>query len=120
MNTKNINHAEMVKVLRKPAMELVQEFTEFKADIVHMSIGISGEAGELLDAVKKCVMYNKELDRVNVIEELGDIEFYLEGLRQILGITREETLEGNISKLGKRYESFKYSNQAAQDRADKN
>lgn len=84
-----------------------------------MAIGVSGEAGELLDAIKKVVIYNKPIDRENVVEELGDIEFYLEGLRQSLGITREETIAANINKLGKRYEGLKYSDQAAQDRADK-
>jgi len=46
-------------------------------------------------------------------------EFFLEGIRQRLGITREETLEANIDKLGLRYQGLKYSDQAAQDRADK-
>lgn len=64
-------------------------------------------------------IYRKELDRENVIEELGDLEFYLEGIRQGLGLTREECLEHNIRKLSKRYEGLKYSDKAAQDRADK-
>lgn len=84
-----------------------------------MTMGISGEAGELLDAIKKGVIYRKPLDRENIIEELGDIEFYLEGLRQQLHISREETLLANINKLSKRYEKLSYSNDAAQTRADK-
>lgn len=61
----------------------------------------------------------KDLDRANVVEELGDLEFYMEGLRQATGITREECLEGNIAKLGKRYQGLKYSDKSAQERADK-
>lgn len=38
-----------------------------------MATGVSGEAGELLDAVKKSVVYKKPLDRENVVEELGDL-----------------------------------------------
>jgi NTP pyrophosphatase (non-canonical NTP hydrolase) len=83
-----------------------------------MVLGISGEAGELLDAVKKATIYRKPLDRVNVVEELGDLEFYMRGLRESLGITREETLGLNISKLRKRY-TAKYSDEAAIHRADK-
>jgi len=71
-----------------------------------------------LDAIKKSAIYKKTLDRPNVIEELGDLEFYMQGLRSALGITREDTLRHNISKLTKRY-GDKYSNQAAQARADK-
>lgn len=86
---------------------------------LHMLIGLSGEVGELQDAFKKHVMYDKPLDLVNVIEELGDIEFYLEGLRQSLGVTRAEILIANINKLEKRYKLGKYSNTEAQVRADK-
>lgn len=84
-----------------------------------MAVGIIGEAGELIDAVKRQAIYCKPIDLANVIEELGDIEFYLEGLRSSLGITREQTLESNITKLSKRYADFTYSDKAAQERADK-
>ncbi len=84
-----------------------------------MATGIAGEAGELLDAVKKAVAYNRPLDVENVREELGDLEFYMAGLRQCCGITREETLIANKNKLGKRYSGHQYSDQQAHDRADK-
>lgn len=114
-----INHAEMVKALAKPGEQIAAEMDGHCAHLIHMTLGICGEAGELLDGVKKAVIYRKPLDRENIVEELGDLEFYLEGLRQGCGITREETIEANIKKLGKRYEAFKYSDQAAQTRADK-
>lgn len=114
-----INHIDMVRALCKSGNQIAEEITGSDAHGLHMAVGISGEAGELLDAIKKAVIYRKPLDRENVVEELGDLEFYLEGLRQGLGITREETIEANIAKLGKRYEGFNYSDQAAQTRADK-
>lgn len=112
-------YAKMVEALAKPGEAIVAEMTPFKAHLLHMAVGISGEAGELLDAIKKSVIYNKPIDRENVIEELGDLEFYMEGLRQGLGLSQEETLEANVRKLSKRYEGLKYSNAAAQARADK-
>jgi NTP pyrophosphatase (non-canonical NTP hydrolase) len=115
----NINFHEMVATLAKPGADIIATLTPENAHALHMAVGISGEAGELLDAVKKAVIYNKSLDRVNVIEELGDLEFYMEGLRQGYGITREETLIANIAKLGKRYEGMRYTDMAAQVRADK-
>lgn len=99
-------HAKLVAALAKP-------------HLIHMAVGVSGEAGELLNAIKKRVIYRKPLDRQNVIEELGDIEFYLEGLRQSLEISREETIEQNMVKLQKRFSGAKYSDAAAQARADK-
>ena len=114
-----INHADMVATLAKDGATIKDEITAGEMHLLHMAVGVSGEAGELLDAVKKAAVYKKPIDRENVVEELGDIEFYLEGLRQELQITREETIAGNIAKLGKRYEGFKYTNEAAQERADK-
>lgn len=114
-----IKFEEMVKGLAKPGEKIAAEITAGDAHLMHMAIGVSGEAGELLDAIKKRVIYRKDLDRENVLEELGDLEFYMEGLRQGLGITREECLAANIAKLGKRYEGLTYSDQSAQERADK-
>jgi NTP pyrophosphatase (non-canonical NTP hydrolase) len=114
-----INHAEMVSVLAKSGAAIIADLTPQSTHLLHMAVGVSGEAGELLDAVKKVAIYNKEVDRDNIVEELGDLEFYMEGLRQGLGISREETLNANIAKLSKRYEGLRYSNEAAQTRADK-
>lgn len=112
------SHGLIVRALKKDANILINEITTHDLDLIHMIMGISGEAGELLDAIKKAVIYRKSLDRENVIEELGDIEFYLEGLRQALSITRQETLDHNISKLSERYGKV-YSDKAAHDRIDK-
>lgn len=95
-------------------------FNNQETHLIHMIMGASGETGELLDAIKKHVIYKQELDLNNVIEELGDIEFYLEGLRAAVGITRAQTLSSNISKLLQRYPSGSYSDAAAQERQDKN
>ncbi len=110
---------EMVKGLVKPGEVIANELTGSDANMLHMAVGVSGEAGELLDAIKRPTIYRKPIDRANVVEELGDLEFYLEGLRQELSISREETLEANIAKLGKRYEGLNYSDAAANARADK-
>lgn len=114
-----IQHAAMVSALCKSGVLIKEEMTAQDAHLMHMAMGVSGESGEILDAIKKVVIYQKDVDFDNLIEELGDIEFYLEGLRQGLNITREETIEANIAKLGKRYPGFQYSNNAAQARADK-
>lgn len=113
------NHAALVANLAKPGQNIVDSLTPEAAHLLHMAVGISGESGELLDAVKKAAIYCKPIDRENVIEELGDLEFYMQGLRSGLGITREETLEANIAKLSKRYSAGTYSNAQAQARADK-
>ena len=103
----DINHADMVKVLAKPGEDILASLTPAKCHLWHMASCAPSEAGELFDAVKRFCIYEEELDRTNVIEELGDLEFYMEGLRQGLGISREETLQANITKLAKRYKKKK-------------
>jgi NTP pyrophosphatase (non-canonical NTP hydrolase) len=114
-----VQHHEMVAALVKPGVAILETLTAEKVGTWHMAAGIVGEAGELSEAVKKHVAYNKPLDRENVIEELGDLEFYMEGLRQSLGITRDETLTHNIAKLSVRYAGLQYTDAAAHNRVDK-
>ncbi len=112
------DHSNLVAERVKNPEEIQESLSPLKVDLIHAVLGISGEAGELLDAIKKHSIYNKDLDIENVIEELGDLEFYMEQLRQALQITREETLSANYSKLRKRY-PVGYSDKHAQERLDK-
>lgn len=107
------------KALIKSGEDILAEMTPLKMHLHHMEIGVTGEVGELADAIKKYTIYGQDIDLENVIEELGDIEFYLEGVRNALNIERATTLASNIQKLKKRYSSGKYSNDQAEARADK-
>ncbi len=55
----------------------------------------------------------------DIIFVLGKIEYLLDVVRSQNGFSHQDTLDANIAKLGKRYEGFKYSDDAAQTRADK-
>lgn len=112
-------HRQMVASLVKSGEDIIVRLNPGRAHLWHMATGVAGEAGELLDAVKKHVVYNKELDRQNVIEELGDLEFYMEGIRQNIDVSRDEVLTSNYNKLNKRYKDKSYTNEAAIARADK-
>lgn len=92
--------------------------TPEQCELLHAAIGIAGEAGELLDAIRKHIFDGQPLDRENVIEELGDLCFYLEAAMQVVKAFRYEVEQENQAKLSKRYESG-YSDKAAQERADK-
>lgn len=122
----NITHEQMVALLGKDGTQIMATMTPEKAHLWHMATGIATEAGELLDAVKKHVMYNQPLKvrfkdgDGSVEEELGDLEFYMEGLRRPLEMTRDETRIANMSKLAKRYgDDFGYTDKKAQERKDK-
>lgn len=74
-------------------------------DLMHSSIGISEEAGEILGIVKKCVWYGKEFDKVKAVEEAGDLLHYLQMFCNKIGITIEDLIVTNMSKLNIRYPS---------------
>ena len=119
MSTIEEAHRAMVSALVKSGNTIADEVDGSDMHLIHMMMGVAGETGELLDAIKKHVIYRKPLDRANVIEELGDIEFYLEGLRQGLDISRDVVLYSNREKLSERYPNYEYSDDAAKNRADK-
>lgn len=114
-----LNHAEVVRSRRKPPEAIIHDLTAKNADLLHMAVGVAGEAGELLDAIKKAAIYGKPLDRDNVIEELGDLEFYMRGIRQILNLSRDQCLSANICKLTQRYPAGEYTDKDAIERKDK-
>lgn len=84
-------------------------------DLAHGAMGVSTEAGEILDVVKKHEFYGKPVDWVNVREEIGDVLWYLALLARASGTTLEACGELNIKKLEKRYPD-KFTNERALSR----
>lgn len=93
------DYPKLVSALTKPGQDIIATLTPKDAQALHMAVGVACEAGELLNVVRQAAFDRKPIDRKNVIEELGDLEFYMEGLRQGLGITREQTIAYNISEM---------------------
>ena len=57
----------------KPGVDIIEDLTPSSAFMLHGAVGLAGEAGELLEAI-----YVNVFDRENIVEELGDLEFYSE------------------------------------------
>jgi NTP pyrophosphatase (non-canonical NTP hydrolase) len=112
-------YQQFVNAIVKPGAEIVRQLTPQQAHMLHMAVGVSGEAGELLDAVKKHCVYQKQIDLDNIKEEAGDILFYLTGLLNELDMSLEDCINANTEKLSRRYASGSYSNEQAIARADK-
>lgn len=112
----------MVGHLIKSSKLIMETITEDKVALIHCIMGMSGEVGEMLDAIKKHVIYNKPLDVGNILEESGDLLFYFQDLLTKVGLTWEQVKLHNINKLLKgdkaRYKNG-YSDKAAQERQDK-
>ena len=86
--------------------------------VLHAAMGISGEAGELMDAIKKHILYNKPLDVTNVKEELGDLCWYMSLMLDAVGSSFEEVMKMNHDKLEKRFPGG-FTEKLAQQRLDK-
>jgi NTP pyrophosphatase (non-canonical NTP hydrolase) len=114
-----IQYDEFVESLSKPGHHICSELFPEDAHRIHMAMGISGEAGELLDTVKKAAIYRKPYDKENVLEECGDVLFYVQGMLNSFGFTLQEAINANIEKLSVRYSKGQYSDAQAQFRADK-
>ena len=97
------------------------ESTVFQTDakverLLHSSLGIHTEGAEFADALKKFVFYGKkELDEVNMKEELGDLLWYVAIACDALGTSFDELMETNINKLKARYPE-KFSLDKAENR----
>jgi len=76
---------------------------DFEKNIVASALGLCGESGEVGDTVKKWYAQGHSLNSDNVIEELGDIMWYVSLMAYTLGYTLSEVATINIEKLRKRY-----------------
>lgn len=64
---------------------LINRLNTVEDDHLHMAMGMVGEIGEVVDILKKSFAYGKPLDKLKVLEELGDFTFYTVGLANMLG-----------------------------------
>jgi len=65
--------------------------------------GMCGESGECIDVLKKHDFQGHTLDTDKLIDEAGDVLWYVAQLAEGLGVSLEEIAEHNIEKLKKRY-----------------
>jgi NTP pyrophosphatase (non-canonical NTP hydrolase) len=71
--------------------------------LLNAVMGLNGEAGEVIDHVKKACFQGHELNREHLAEELGDVAWYLAVCCEAIGATLEDVMQGNIDKLRRRY-----------------
>jgi len=80
-----------------------QPLTDAETMIIWNAIGLAGEAGEVVDHIKKAIFHRHGLDTAKVQEELGDLLWYVAGLCTQLGLSLDNVMDGNIKKLEQRY-----------------
>lgn len=85
------------------AMRTLNKELTKKDLLINSMMGLNGEAGEAIDIVKKHLFHGHNLDKENLIKELGDIAWYLAEAAYSLDMDLEDIFRLNIEKLKKRY-----------------
>ena len=66
-------------------------------------LGLSGEVGECCDLVKKSLYQDRREFATKLVDELGDVLWYVAETAQAIGYTMNEIATFNIKKLESRY-----------------
>jgi len=83
------------------------------------AMGLAGEAGEVVDLIKKHQHHGVELDRGKLKKEAGDVLWYLQYLCLVLGIHLDDIALQNVYKLRLRY-PVGFNTQDSVERKDEN
>ena len=90
-------------------MDIYQKFTRSTAiypgagefsisSLSYTALGLNGEAGEIAEKVKKFIR-DGELNRDDLVKELGDVLWYLARLSDDLGVSLNQVAGVNRDKL---------------------
>ena len=71
--------------------------------VINACFGLSGETGELVDAIKKNIFHGHPLEKEKIKKELGDVCWYVAMMCESFGFEMEEVMQTNIDKLKARY-----------------
>lgn len=75
----------------------------FSPAMLEKVLGLTGEAGEVSDKIKKIIRDKQgkmtEEDREAVVKELGDVMWYIAGIARYLEVPLSEVGKKNIEKL---------------------
>ena len=71
--------------------------------LANAALGLTGEAGETAEIIKKHLFHDTPLDHDALIKELGDCLWYIGAFATVLDISLDEIANRNIDKLQKRY-----------------
>lgn len=71
--------------------------------LLNAAMGMNGEAGEVIDHLKKARFQGGNLDRTKLIRETGDLLWYCALMAEALCVPLSEIAQINIAKLHARY-----------------
>jgi NTP pyrophosphatase (non-canonical NTP hydrolase) len=124
-------YIEFVRQTTSPASSdftaLLARMTELEANdadvprLLTAALGMSAEAGEFTEVVKKIILQGKPYNEENIFHmkrELGDICWYLAQACMALDTNFDEVLEMNYEKLSARYPEGAFDVYRSENRVD--
>ena len=132
MAVDTVKYLDFVAGVTSPASsdlpQLLSRMTELDvtddADVPRLltaALGLSAEAGEFTEVVKKIILQGKPYNEDNVFHmkrELGDICWYLAQACMALDTTFDEVIEMNVDKLKERYPGGEFDVHKSENRAE--
>lgn len=71
--------------------------------LANAALGLTGEAGEVAEIIKKHLYHATPLDQDALVKELGDCLWYLGAFATVQGLSLADIAQRNIEKLRRRY-----------------
>jgi len=71
--------------------------------LIIATLGLTGEAGEFANLVKKLTAHGHSISPETLAEELGDVLWYLAEAASACGVDLDAIARQNVTKLQKRY-----------------
>lgn len=72
-------------------------------NLANAGLGLTGEAGEAADLIKKHLFHGHELDKEALVKELGDVLWYVALAADLIGVKLADIMLLNVAKLRARY-----------------
>lgn len=98
-NNKNMTVEEYQEIIHKTAIYPKE------IGLAYCAMGLTGEAGEVADKVKKIYRDGTDIDQKAIGKELGDVLWYITAMANELGLSLQDIMQANYEKLIKRRET---------------
>ena len=113
MDATNYQKLSSRTLIDKPGFEIPDKEIMAVWDV----IGLTGEAGEVADEIKKGVFHQHGIDLEKINKEIGDTLWYAAALCTTLGLDMSEIMQQNVDKLLLRYPNG-YNSEDSKKRID--
>lgn len=94
--------AEYENFVKRMASKIYQH-DKFTPSAIHGVMGVATEAAELLDLVRKGIFYGKDVRPDQILDEAGDVLWFLALTLQQYGYTIKDAKAFNVTKLESRH-----------------